>query len=52
MQNLHLLEYSAEAFQCHLHYYQCLVVLVELAAMGLIFPFIGVGIAEVLVGDC
>jgi hypothetical protein len=27
MQNFYLLEFSAEAFWCHVHYYQCLVVL-------------------------
>ena len=26
MQNLHLLEYLAEAFQCHVHHYQCLTI--------------------------
>ena len=31
MQNLHLLEYSAEAFLCHVHHYQCLVVPSKLA---------------------
>ena len=25
MQNLHLLEFSAEAFRGHVHHYQCLV---------------------------
>ena len=30
MQNFHLLEYSAEAFQCHVHHFQCLTVPVEL----------------------
>jgi hypothetical protein len=30
MQNLHSLEFLAEAFQCHVHHFQCLVVPVEL----------------------
>ena len=49
MQNLQLLECSAEAFLCHVHYYQFLAVLVELAAMEFIFRSIIVRIAEVLV---
>jgi hypothetical protein len=48
MQNLHLLEYSAEAFWCHVHYYQCMAVLVKLAVMGYVFQFIVVGITEML----
>ena len=30
MQNLHLLEFLAEAFWCHDHHFQCLAVPVEL----------------------
>ena len=30
MHSLPLLEYAAEAFQCHVHHYQCLTVQVEL----------------------
>ena len=44
LENLHLHEYLAEAFQCYVHYYQGLVELVEL-----VFQFIRVEIAEVLV---
>ena len=35
----------AEAFRCHVHHFQCLTVLVELAAM---FQFVVVGLAEML----
>ena len=49
MQNLQLNEYSAEAFCFHLHHYQLLVVMVDLAAMGFVFWFIGIRIAEKLV---
>jgi hypothetical protein len=49
MRYLHLLEYLTEAFRCHVHHSQCLAVPVELAAMGLVFQFIGVRIAETLV---
>ena len=49
MQNLYLLEYSAEAFWCHTNHYQCLAVLVKLAVMEFVFRFIRVGIAEILV---
>jgi hypothetical protein len=41
-----IFEYSAEDFQCHVHCYQCFVVPVELTAMGFVFWFIGVEIAE------
>ena len=40
-----LLEFLAEAFRCHVHHFQYLMVPVELAAM---FRFIVVGIAEML----
>ena len=49
MQNLHLLEYSAEDFRCHVHHYQCLAVPIELAAMKFLFWFTVVGVAEMLV---
>ena len=53
MQNLHLLEFLAEAFQCHVHHFQCLVVSVELAAMKFVFQFMVVGIEDVNVtGMC
>ena len=44
MQNLHLLEILAEGFRCHVHHYQCSV---ELAAMGFVFWFTVVGIADI-----
>jgi hypothetical protein len=37
MQNLHLLDFIAEAFRCHVHHFQCLEVPVELIAMKLVF---------------
>ena len=49
MQNLHLPEYSAEAFRCHVHHFQYLAVPVELVGMKFVFRFMVVGIAEVLV---
>jgi hypothetical protein len=49
MQNLHLLEFLAEALRCHVHHYQRLAVPVELAVMEFIFQFTVVGIAEMLV---
>ena len=33
MQNLHSFEYSAKAFRCHVHHYQCFMVPVKLAEM-------------------
>ena len=39
MKNLHLPEYSAEEFRCHEHQYQHLAFPVELARMGVCFPF-------------
>ena len=33
MENLHMLEFFAEAFQCHVHHFRCLAVPVELAAI-------------------
>ena len=41
LQNVHLLEFSAEAFWYHVHHFQCLVVPVRLAAMKLVFWFSG-----------
>ena len=35
MQNLHLLEFLAEAFQCHVPHIQCLAVLVELGSSSI-----------------
>jgi hypothetical protein len=49
MQKLNLLEFLAGASRCHVHHYQCLAVLVELAVMEFIFQFMEVGIAEMLV---
>ena len=46
MQNLHLFEFLVEAIQCHMHHFQCLVVLEKLAAMKFVFWF---GIAENIV---
>ena len=37
MQNLHLIEFLAEAFQFHVHHFQCLTVLVEPAVMKFVF---------------
>ena len=48
MQSLPLLEFLAEAFRCHVHHFQCLVVPVELAAMKLVFRFMVTEIAEML----
>jgi hypothetical protein len=48
MQNLHLLEILAEVFQCHVHHFECLATLVQLALMELIFRFMVVGISEML----
>jgi hypothetical protein len=48
MQNLHLLEFLAEAFQYHVLHFQSLSVPVELAAMKFVFRFMVVGIAEML----
>ena len=45
----YLLEYSAEAFWCHVHHYQSLVVLVELSMIMFIFWSIGIGMAQMLV---
>jgi hypothetical protein len=45
----YLLEYSSEAFWCHVHHYQSLTILVELAVIGFIFQFIVLGIAKMLV---
>ena len=33
MQNLNLLEFLAKAFQCHVHHFKCLAILVELTVM-------------------
>ena len=54
MQNLHLLEFLAKVFQCHVHHFQCLAVPVQLAAMKLLFRFMVVGMAGVCdcVKDC
>ena len=49
MQNLHLLEYSAESFRCHVHHFQSFAVPVALAVMGFVFPFIVVVIAEMFI---
>jgi hypothetical protein len=49
MQNLHLLEFSAEAFASVVHKYQSLVVPVGLAMISFVFRFIMVGTAEMLV---
>ena len=38
MQHLHLLEYLAETFQCHVHNFQGLTVLVKLAVRGIRKP--------------
>ena len=48
MQNLCLLEYSAEVFRFHMHYCQCLAVPVELAVMGFVFRFAVVGVTEMI----
>ena len=40
MKNLHLLEFSAEAFRCHVYHHQCLSVLVKLVVMMLAIWFI------------
>ena len=48
MQNLDLLEFLAEAFRCHVHHFQCLVVAVELAVMEFVFRVTVVRIAEML----
>ena len=39
------LSFLTEAFRCHVHHFQCLMIPVELAAM---FWFVVVGIAEIL----
>ena len=51
MQNLHLFE--QKLFQCHVHHYQYLAVLVELGVMGFVFWFIVIEITETtMTGEC
>ena len=52
MQYLYLIEFSAEAFRCHVQHYQCLAVPVELTAMEFVFQLMVIEIAEMLVCDC
>ena len=40
---------QAGAFHFHVHHYQCLTVPVELAVIGFVFWFSGVGTVEMLV---
>ena len=49
MQNLHLLEYSVEAFQCWVFIINIWQSWIELSYIGIDFQFIEVGIAEILV---
>jgi len=46
--NLHSIECLAD-FWCHVHHYQSLAVLVELAVMGFVFQITVLGIVEMLV---
>jgi hypothetical protein len=49
MQNLHLFEFLAKAFLCHVHHFQCFTVPMELVVMEFIFWLTVVGIVEMLV---
>ena len=48
MQNLHSLQFLAEAFLYHVQHFQCLVVPVELAVLKFVFRFMVVVLADTL----
>ena len=49
MQNLQLIEFSAEAFRCHVHHYQYMAVPEELTVVVVAFRFMEVGMTEISV---